>query len=908
MPRHRAAILIVARDNPVGLWAQIEALVACDLPDDVEVVVVDDASGPETRSLLARLEGDVTIRRSDRPIGRRSALAAAAGEASADVCIALTTIARPKPGFIDPLLAALATGVTLAAPVIETAAGDVHGYRADPGGSLWPLAAGEAAPDVLALDCLAARKQWWIERHPLFTAREGHYEPLVAEAAGGRLAVAPAARIGRATEGPRASVIVCTRDRADEVADCIRACVAHGVTAGGCELIVVDNGAEPLALEPPAGVRVVREPAAGLSRARNAGAAAAASDILVYLDDDARPAPGWLESLRDAFIDPRTAVAGGPIHGLWPPERPRGWPPPGTESLFSVLSLGDADTTFPGHAEVYGANWAIRASVLEQVGGFDPDVGLQPGTRINGDEYTVAHRVARSGLGAGRYVAAAGVGHRVSPDRIDEGYMVTRGFTNGVEIVSYDEDLGPTAERRTAHLGQGSTALAGLALPSGDVEQALQAVYDLPLPVERRVQAAAALGRVTMAATALGVGEVTAGKSTFDIRSGDAHGLVRLPRRRPRRPGPPGERESVLFFYPDMPEPSRSAGHTRASEIAFALRRLGYRTTLACETSAGYEAATERFAGSGIEVAATDRGDDLDALLRRGFDAAIVSFYTLAARVVPVLRAVSPRTRVAVDSVDVHFVRMRRAAELAGDQIAVARADHGRAQELAVYAGADVVLAVTEDERTLLAGLLPGADVQVLGNVHRVAETVAPLHDRGGSLFVGSYGHAPNADAVRWLCSDVMPLLHAAGHANPVVVAGANMPDDLATLATAAGAQPRGFVPSMEDELAARRISIAPLRFGAGLKGKVGESLAAGVPVVGTTIAAEGFDRPGRGMLIADTAAAFAEAMMRLEADDALWATLSDGGRELVSETLGLGACEAALERILGSLLIRRAA
>jgi glycosyltransferase involved in cell wall biosynthesis len=61
-------------------------------------------------------------------------------------------------------------------------------------------------------------------------------------------------------------------------------------------------------------------------------------------------------------------------------------------------------------------------------------------------------------------------------------------------------------------------------------------------------------------------------------------------------------------------------------------------------------------------------------------------------------------------------------------------------------------------------------------------------------------------------------------------------------------------------------------------------------------------------MLIADTAAAFAEAMMRLEADDALWATLSDGGRELVSETLGLGACEAALERILGSLLIRRAA
>ena len=61
-------------------------------------------------------------------------------------------------------------------------------------------------------------------------------------------------------------------------------------------------------------------------------------------------------------------------------------------------------------------------------------------------------------------------------------------------------------------------------------------------------------------------------------------------------------------------------------------------------------------------------------------------------------------------------------------------------------------------------------------------------------------------------------------------------------------------------------------------------------------------------MLIADTAADFAAAMMRLEADDALWARLADGGRELVSETLGPGACEAALERILGSLLVRRAA
>ncbi|HEX5250446.1 MAG TPA: glycosyltransferase [Gaiellales bacterium] len=878
-----AAILLVARDNPVALWAQIEALVGCDLAEDVEVVVVDDASGPEVQSLLARLEGDVTIHRSDRPVGRRTALTGAARAASANVCIALGSNARPRPGFVEPLVAAVRAGAVLAAPVLETGAGDVYGYRAAADGSLWPVTAPGDAVDALGVDCLAAAKSWWTDRQPLFGVREGHHELLTAAAAGGGLAVVAESRVGRASCGPAASVILCTRDRPDEVSECVAACTAHGVLADGGEIVVVDNGVTPLEIELGPHVRVVREPIAGLSRARNAGARVAANDLLVYLDDDARPAPGWIESLRDAFCDPRVVIAGGPIYPLWPAERPAGWPAAGLESFFGGLSLGDADFEFPGRAEVYGGNWGVRRAILDAVGGFDVQFGAGEGGSLGGEEFMAATHVHRLGLGDGRYVTAAGVGHRIEADKVDEGYMALRAFRNGVETVRY--------EQTPADIAIDTRDECQLA---GETADQLAAISAADIPLEARIRQAVDLGM----------------RAAREAPGSDlARGRVTPPARRvPRRSGPPGERESVLFFYPDMPEPSRSAGHTRASEIAFALRRLGYRTTLACETSTGYEAAAERFAGSGIEVAATDRGDDLDALLRRGFDAAIVSFHTLAARAVPVLRAVTPRTRIAVDSVDVHFVRMRRAAELAGDQVAVVRADHGRAQELAVYAAADVVLAVTEDERALLAGLLPGADVQVLGNVHRVAETVAPLAGRRGSLFVGSYGHAPNADAVRWLCADVMPLLHAAGHENPVVVAGANMPDDLAALASAAGAQPRGFLPSMDAELAARRISIAPLRFGAGLKGKVGESLAAGVPVVGTTIAAEGFARPERGMLIADTAAEFADAMMRLEADDGLWAKLSAGGRELVSETLGLGACEAALERILGGLLARRAA
>jgi glycosyltransferase involved in cell wall biosynthesis len=829
----------------------------------------------------------VTIHRSDHPVGRRAALAGAARAARAEVCIALGPACRPHPGFVEPLVEAVLDGATLAAPAIETGAGVVHGYRVAGDGSLWPLAAGEGAPDALAFDCLGAPTRWWAERQPLAAAREGHQEVLVAQAAE-RLAVVPEARVARVSQGAAASVIVCTRDRPAEAAACAEACVAHGVLDDRGEIVVVDNGAEPLAVALPDGVRVVREPVAGLSRARNAGAAAAANDILVYLDDDARPGPGWIESMRDAFTDPRVAIAGGPIAALWPAQRPAGWPPMGMESFFSVLSLGDADQDFPGRAEVYGANWAIRRDALAAAGGFDVRLGAGEGGALGGEEFMVATLVHARGAGVGRYVAAAAVGHRIEPDRIDESYMLLRAFRNGAETVRYREGLG---EGAGTPIGTCSDERQ-LAPAAADALAALAADASTPLP--ERIRAAVELG----VRTAVG-----------NPGSAAARGIVaRPPRRVPDASIPAGERESVLFFYPDMPEPSRSAGHTRAAEIVLALRRLGFRTTLACETSAGYEAAMARFAEAGIEVAAADRGDDVDGLLRRGFDAAIVSFHTLAARAVPVLRAVSPRTRIAVDSVDLHFVRMRRAAEVAGDEVARARADRERTAELAAYAAADTVLAITDDERTLLAGLLPGADVQVLGNVHRLADTVAPSAGRRGALFVGSYGHAPNADGVRWLCAEVLPLLRAAGHTHPVVIAGAGMPDDLARLVTAAGGEARGFLPSVEEELSRRRISIAPLRFGAGLKGKVGESLAAGVPVVATTVAAEGFERPERGMLVADTAADFAAAVIRLSTDDALWSRLSEGGRELVCERLGTVACEAALERIVAGLVTRRAA
>ena len=100
-----------------------------------------------------------------------------------------------------------------------------------------------------------------------------------------------------------------------------------------------------------------------------------------------------------------------------------------------------------------------------------------------------------------------------------------------------------------------------------------------------------------------------------------------------------------------------------------------------------------------------------------------------------------------------------------------------------------------------------------------------------------------------------------------------------------------GHVPDLSPYMDGCRIAVAPLRFGAGVKGKVNLSMAHGQPVVATTCAVEGMHlRDGEDVLVADAAAAFADAVVRLHEDPRFWATLSDNGLRNVAEHFSLGA------------------
>ena len=299
-----------------------------------------------------------------------------------------------------------------------------------------------------------------------------------------------------------------------------------------------------------------------------------------------------------------------------------------------------------------------------------------------------------------------------------------------------------------------------------------------------------------------------------------------------------------------------------------------------------YATDPERLAARGRAVLAPPL--DLEAILSERFhDIAWLVTWHVAEQYLPEVRRHSPLTRVVVDSEDVHFLRELRGAELSGDPAERERAEATRVREQAVYAEADALVAVSEQDAAVLSELAPDVPTAVVSNIHD-PEPVGPGFDeREGLLFVGSFWHAPNVDAVLWLAREVLPLVRERLPGLRTRIVGAGAPAQIRALASDE-IEIAGQVPDLRPDLKSARVSLAPLRYGAGVKGKVGEAMAFGLPVVTTTVGAEGMGiEPARHALVADDPRAFADAIVEAHERRELWESLRDAGRELIAVRQG---------------------
>ena len=362
-----------------------------------------------------------------------------------------------------------------------------------------------------------------------------------------------------------------------------------------------------------------------------------------------------------------------------------------------------------------------------------------------------------------------------------------------------------------------------------------------------------------------------------------------------------------------LPRPDRDAGSVALVSHLEALRALGWTVdAIGADEPTLTEAAAAPLAALGVRALGLPEIASVEEALRAAPERyGLIYLHRLAQAEAYawLARRWQPRARVLYNVADLHHLRLERQARVAGDLGLLAEARALRARELAAMRAADAVLTHSTEEAAYLAREAPGARVHVVPWSQPGRPVTLPFAARRGMALIGAPAHAPNADAARWLREEILPLVWAEAPDIPCYLVGEGWATHWP-----ADADPRiqvlGPLARLDGLFEMIRLTVAPLRFGAGIKGKVLVSLAAGLPCAMTPLAAEGLRlTPALRGLVAEDAAGLAALILRLHAE-APQAALREDGMALVARQFGPAAVRRAMAAALrarGTGLTRRA-
>ena len=241
--------------------------------------------------------------------------------------------------------------------------------------------------------------------------------------------------------------------------------------------------------------------------------------------------------------------------------------------------------------------------------------------------------------------------------------------------------------------------------------------------------------------------------------------------------------------------------------------------------------------------------------------------------------------KIIYDTIDLHYIRLKRAWEISPNKTTEAAAEwvDMQAKELQIAHQSDLTITVTPIEQKILQNQSVN-NVFVIPNIHSPYQGSLPGFDeRSGILFIGSYNHPPNIDAVLWLCQEIMPLVWQQNPTINVTLLGSNPTPEVMSLARDR-ITVTGYVDDVSSYFLSHKLSVSPLRYGAGMKGKIGQSLEYSLPIVSTEIGTEGMNLVAdQHILEANNTRDFAQQILRLYNDASLWNRLSVYSREAIA-------------------------
>ncbi|MEG3437413.1 glycosyltransferase [Pannus brasiliensis CCIBt3594] len=364
---------------------------------------------------------------------------------------------------------------------------------------------------------------------------------------------------------------------------------------------------------------------------------------------------------------------------------------------------------------------------------------------------------------------------------------------------------------------------------------------------------------------------------------------------------------TILVIDSYVPLYDKESGCVRLLNILKILLEMGYSVIFFPHNGYPEQPYTSTLQQMGIEVIyGTERNNNLEAKLLDRLPLVDVVWLCrpeLCDQYMDLIRF-QKAVPIIYDTIDLHFLRLKRQKDYLDPSYQNTTWSWETYQKLEVnYAKkASATVVVTEDERQTLLSL--GVEnVRVIPNVHapHTATENVPFEERSGLVFIGSYNHPPNIDAVKWLCTEIMPILWRSRPEITVTLLGSNLKEEVASLASDRVIV-TGYVENPEPYFAKARVFVAPLRFGAGMKGKIGQSMSLGLPAVTTKIGAEGMGLIDRqDVLIADTAEDFAAAILELYDNRELWEKISRNSLESI-ERYSPANVRKSLEELLSMI------
>lgn len=366
--------------------------------------------------------------------------------------------------------------------------------------------------------------------------------------------------------------------------------------------------------------------------------------------------------------------------------------------------------------------------------------------------------------------------------------------------------------------------------------------------------------------------------------------------------GPLG-RALVLDYQ--SPRFDKDAGSYAISQEIRLLQGLGYKVTLATLNGAHLGIYTDALERGGVEhLHAPFFASLQDVVERRGAEFGLVYIhrYTTAEGLVGLIRRHAPDARIVINCADLHFLREIRAARVEGSTDAFERAIRTRERELAVFGEVDAVLTYSEIEKAIIETYLGmRAKVHLTPWVAPTPPPPVPLSRRDGIGFIGSFDHPPNRDAMEFFLAECWPAIRARDPDVVLHIAGSGfekfrpaVPDDRVRVV--------GWVEDASEFLSRRRVMIAPLRAGAGIKGKVIDAFNSGTPAILSTIAAEGIVSGSRHQIVARVADEWIERVCRLLDDDEAWEAESVAARERIEDQFSYANGLSMLGRVFQSI------